>query len=445
MPYVENISKDTVPSRGIQNLTPFQGHFRISASRDLSWRTSEKPQANAWRTLTFPTQTVEPYSWFLDLQEMKRNALEHTEFDTSILRKDKGHCWENEKWEYRKPLLSFTYALGAVPPSPYLNLMPAVGSGSLWSHTFHEPSSDLESWAATQYGRMAPSVSEFSLSNFLGELREGLPRAGTAFLQPRLKGLKALGDDYLNIKFGWEPLLNDLQQMALQMLSASYGLFRPYGATHRRREALVVDTYDRVDIPFQVFSSEGGSVRQAGRPWEDPPDGVWNTADARIRAISSVSRRVKVTRSIEGEFVYIPKAGFDPTKYMDRLETLMNFNITPSVLYNLSPWSWMVDWFADIGGAISSMEAGLSNRVLSTYLYAMETTESSVKSSLAAISARYPTVDTYYGPNDYMQELAYTRKRRVRANPFGFTGSAASPLSGEQSAILGALGLTRLK
>jgi hypothetical protein len=179
-------------------------------------------------------------------------------------------------------------------------------------------------------------------------------------------------------------------------------------------------------------------------PSQPGPGGWWAQSPSQLLAIGTVSTRRKVTRSIEGEFVYIPKAGFDPSKYMDRLETLMQINITPSTLWQLTPWSWLTDWFADLGGSVASMEAAVSNRVLSTYLYAMEHTETSVDSSLAAIRPRLAGW-AYYGPSSYHQRLTYTRKRRIRANPFGFTGSSSTHLTGEQGAILGALGLTRLR
>jgi len=168
------------------------------------------------------------------------------------------------------------------------------------------------------------------------------------------------------------------------------------------------------------------------------------TATARTTGIVQWSEKTTVKRSIEGEFVYIPKAGFDPSKYFDRLETLMSFDITPSVLWNLQPWTWLVDWASDIGGSIASMEAAVSNRVLSTYLYAMETTRVKTRFSAAAIQGRFSN-DTYYGPSYHQSEYSYTRKRRIRANPFGFNGSPNSHLTGEQGAILGALGLTRLR
>jgi hypothetical protein len=304
------------------------------------------------------------------------------------------------------------------------------------------PVSTLESWAALQYGRMAPGVSEFSLSAFLGELREGLPRALPDLLRKRADIARAAGSDYLNVEFGWKPLLDDLQSLALSLLEASYGLFRPFGANHRRREDLPIESFSRFDGSGTLSGYYGSSSPISHGEHKAEGNGAFGGLS--ITGQWSTVRRTSIIRSIEGEFVYIPKAGFDPSKYMDRLETLVSLEITPAVLWQLSPWSWMVDWFADIGGAISSMEAAVSNRVLSTYCYAMETTEVSVDNSVASLRHINSATVSYTGPKIWTGTQRYVRKRRVRANPFGFEGTSNSRPTGEKAAILAALGLTRL-
>lgn len=447
MPYVENIDWTTVQSSrlgsGFGPIT--SGEFVTAYSRDLSWRTGKNALRGRSSTVV-PIQTVEPYSWFVDLQNLKKRALTENGFDASAFRVDTGHPWENEKFEVKNPLLNFqvnfsTSSFIASQAFPVISQFP-IG-GEISSHKVRIPNSGLESWAATMYGRMAPAVSEFSLSSFLGELREGLPRLTSTLLRD-VKRFNGLGDDYLNVQFGWKPFVNDLRSLATNLLGASYGLYRPFGATHRSRKSIITDEFlrsDGVSEEFQVIAGKYVWPFEAHPPLQIGGSSG-NYYSPALLGIPSASRRVEVTRSIEGEFVYIPKAGFDPSKYYDRLETLMSTDITPSTLWQLTPWSWLTDWFSDIGGAISSMEAAISNRVLSTYLYAMETTSVTTRSSLAAIR---PTAGvTYVGPNFYSQETSFTRKRRIRANPFGFTGSSPASLTGDQFAILGALGLTRL-
>jgi hypothetical protein len=407
----------------------------------MSFRTKE-PVGDS--VTTIPINTAEPYSWFIDLQNLKRTAAEKGGFDMSTFTQDRGHVWENEKFEYTYPPVSFSVAEpnGSVYQNAILTRF--VGAPSAYSG-FYIPASDLGNWAALQYGRMAPSVSEFSLAAFTGELREGLPRLTSDFLRSRLKDIRGVGSDYLNVKFGWEPLLADLQKLALNLLSASYGLFRPFGASHRRRVSSIPDEFIRWE------SSESAAQMGVGFTTEfpylnPPPSSFTPLSTPRVVGRALATRKTVISRSIEGEFVYIPKAGFNPDKYMDRLETLMSVDITPSVLWQLTPWSWLVDWFNDIGGSISSMEAATSNRVLSTYLYAMETTHTTVHRQWTGMKRDNPSfVGLYYGPDRIVQRNTYVRKRRIRANPFGFTGTPNAALSSDQKAILGALGLTKIK
>jgi hypothetical protein len=103
----------------------------------------------------------------------------------------------------------------------------------------------------------------------------------------------------------------------------------------------------------------------------------------------------------------------------------------------------LVDWFFDIGKAIESYETALSNRVLSTYMYAMEETVSTTQ--VLVTDLRGQTGVSYTGPRSWSFQWEYSRKRRIRANPFGFTLNPESALTAAQFAILGALGLTKVR
>lgn len=381
---------------------------------------------------------AEPYSWWMDYQSMKRRALaKDPDFDTSLLREDKGHTWTFEQFEV-KNLESFTFGISGESYQlrnviPYRSVSP-VGWAQL-------PSSSIESWAALQYGRVAPVTSEFSLSTFMGELREGLPRMIPDMIR-RANTLKGVGSDYLNLEFGWKPLISDLQGLSESLLQASFGLFRPLGAAHRKRERPLIESFNRQDLGSGNMQALVGNL---GSPTSYNP---FASTSIGFHGTGAVVQGTHVDQSsvrqwVEGEFVYIPKAGFDPGKYLDRFETLANVDLTPAVLWELSPWSWLVDWAAQIGSSLSAMEAGLSNRILSTYFYGMEDTKSSSTHSLVVTGNQ--SGRSHVGPRNFTTIMERRRRRRVRANPFGYTGSSSSTLSGQQMAILGALGLTRSK
>lgn len=389
-------------------------------------------------------RTMEPYSWFMDLQNLKAKAAVEGGFDATMFRDDRGHAWEFEKYTTEGTPWNFSWNNSVGDRYEHWGAYPLITAGSL-SSGFHVPSSGLEAWAATQYGNIAPSVAEFSLSTFLGELREGLPRVLPSVLKPSVKRVRDAGSDYLNVEFGWKPLINDLQGMAQALLGASVGLYQPYGAFHRSRKSQPIVNFERAEGGSSAVPI-GYSIGATGLPakYHAMLENAGSTGQSQARGSVSVVRRSEIKRWMEGEFVYLPKADFDRKRYQDRLETLMSVDITPSVLWELSPWSWLVDWFTDIGGSIASMEAAVSNRVVSTYCYAMEQTETSVSTNAVIFGTSSSSV-IYDGPRTLNHVWKYTRKRRVRANPFGYSGSPDATLNGSQMAILGSLGLTKLR
>lgn len=443
MPYFEvGRARTTVDSIGVNTVdgTPRSGGTTfLEASYERGFR-YRAPDGDMVKEIAL--NVAEPYSWFVDLQKTKERALlSRSDFDSTLLRKDIGHTWYLEEvrasglWNFRNRDRT-TY-------TSYLNARPDISVGGLQSGSASLPASDLENQAAVQYGRMAPVVSEFSLSTFLGELREGLPRLIPDFIT-RAKTLKGVGSDYLNLEFGWKPLISDLQGLADSLLQASFGLYRPMGASHRTRKHRPVETFERQDFGTTLMSvSTGNWCQLPGFPLY--ANSV-TQASSQATALGSLTRRTSVTRWFEGEFVYIPKAGFDPSSFLDRYETLANVQLTPSTLWELAPWSWLVDWSAQIGGSIAAMEAGMSNRILSTYYYAMEDSTASINTSLANIRVRTDaTQREYVGPNSLEFRVERRRRRRIRGNPFGFSGSSSTTLNGSQMAILGALGLTKTR
>lgn len=434
MPYVETVKHETAPTGRFYTLaspahTPAE---RLTMqSVDKSFRT-RIPSDGITRVI--PTSTMEPYTWFLSLQKLKREALKATDFDISTLTVDSGHTWSNEKWV--NPALGLDCSVKSSSwTMEFYNALPRWTNGD--PRIFNSPpASGLESWAAVEYGDAA-SMSNFSLAQFLGELKD-LPRIIPDLIR-RGSIARSAGSDYLNVEFGWKPLVSDLQAITLSLLEASMGMFRPFGAYHRRRVNLPIETFDRYDGSGTFTMLYGNQI--LANQWESKV-GSGGSNNGLLQGIYSSTLKTKVKRSLEGEFVYLPKAGFDPTDYWSRAETLMDVNLTPATLWELSPFSWLVDWFSDIGGAVQSMEAAVNNRILSTYCYAMESTEMVLDQSVAAIRPAQSS-NRYFGKNFWQGESSYTRKRRIRANPFGFEGSSSTRPTGGKAAILIALGLTK--
>lgn len=143
--------------------------------------------------------------------------------------------------------------------------------------------------------------------------------------------------------------------------------------------------------------------------------------------------------------------GFDPSDYLSRLNQLVNIKLTPEVLWELAPWSWLIDWNLRIGDTIAANELAANDLLVMHYGYAMEKT--TMRDLLVLDTSANPSSlppGTYGSawqnlPKSYSYVATTEYKRRLRANPFGFRTGGTSALSVGQLSILGALGLTRLK
>lgn len=114
---------------------------------------------------------------------------------------------------------------------------------------------------------------------------------------------------------------------------------------------------------------------------------------------------------------------------------------SPSVVYNAVPWSWLVDWFTNLGHVIENVEPGVADRLAADYFYVMRK-RSRVKTREAS-GTFYRSPDGSPVSIHVSQVAASVSKTRISGSPFGFDVKQED-LNGTQLAILGALGLSRI-
>ncbi len=446
MPYyrVANIAarvptlNGTVSSGGVTTISN-QCDFPTVFHKELGFRT--KPPAGSIVSVV-PAATADPYSYLTGLNAVKAKAAKARGFDATLFREDRGHPWDLEKYEVTGKPLDFVirysdnsrafvkgYALGAlVPNSP-------IG--------FNIPSArDLVSWGAVMYGQASPTSDRYSLPSFVGEL-ERLPSFLPSFYKSRGTFYKNLGSDYLNAQFGWLPFLGGLREIATALAAASRGLFRPWGAYHRSRTDPTIRTQSERTYSGTLSVNIGD--RLAPSEISNMISGSSALINGWLTANTTATSDVTINRWYEGEYVYLPDPKYDNDVYMQKFDTLMKTDITPADLWELAPWSWLVDWFLKIGKAIESYETATTNRILSTYAYAMEETVSSTRVLSYGYSLPFGFTYASAPQEANIVEYKYTRKRRIRANPFGFTPNPEVSLNAMQLGILGALGLTKVR
>lgn len=307
----------------------------------------------------------------------------------------------------------------------------------------------LNALGATAIARCKPTSSAASLSVALGELfNEGLPRVvGHSLWETRLKDIRKSGDEYLNVQFGWLPLVDDVKSVATAV-SNSEKIMRQYerdaGRVVRRRYEfpLIRETSSPVLVRAQthpffpgVSASPGGLSSAMLRAW-----GATSTSLSTIPMYSETSKEIR--RWFSGAFTYYLPRGYNSrnkvAKAAEWMDKVLGIELTPETLWNLTPWSWAADWVGNIGDVLSNVSDYSTDGLVLRYGYMMEHSISKITYILpnVAFKGRPPVTIT----QTHVREV----KKRVAASPFGF-GLTFDSFSTKQKAILAALGITRVR
>jgi hypothetical protein len=288
---------------------------------------------------------------------------------------------------------------------------------------------DMDTLGATAVARCKPTNSAFDAGVFIGELmREGLPRFGPSNdWQNKISAAKAAGDDYLNIKFGWQPLVDGVNDF----FDASSKSYRAL-AQMRRDSGRVV----RRGYTFEDITTSTSSTHALGQLF---PGGEWYEFGPTVTR----ERTVETIRKcwFSGAFVYHLPASLQGESAMAELAAVaeLNFGVafTPETLWNLTPWSWAADWFSNAGDVISNISDSQRYGLIMPYGYIMVNTIVKRTDTVTGV-----TLKGTNGGRPGSVTLVTESKQRGKANPFGF-GVSDGDLDPGQISILAALGLSR--
>jgi len=250
--------------------------------------------------------------------------------------------------------------------------------------------------------------------------------------------LKSPASEFLNYQFGVLPLISDVSDFVKTVIHMDKLLqqyVRDNGQVVRRRFVFKpeVSVSEVVVTPNTLpgMGANGALVQD----FQKLPRGQV------VR-----HREVSVYRWFSGAFVYhLPQTFFAElyTPFASKfqvLRRLFGLELTPDVIWELTPWSWAIDWFSNAGDVLHNAGAWANGGLVMKYGYIME--HSIVRDTY-----------TYVGPANLIDgpatipppvTLVVETKQRKAANPFGF-GLTLDGLSTLQKSILAAVGLTRLR
>lgn len=336
-------------------------------------------------------------------------------------------------------------------------------------------SSAMESMAAKMVRSSAPSQSEINLARSLGELRD-FPTLFRAAAVPT--SLRSSAQGYLAAVFGFMPTASDLARTAETVIK-SQSIIRDY-VNHERRvwrrkrqQVLFEDTQTGVvPISGQPYRAYAPSLTSIGPLKVAVSNLMWWTprSSSDIHTLYSnwsyTSRQTLSTFSTFEMFLIQPE-GFVkkrlpsyvskaenlvgqkmPSKSLwSKSERLLGGGLDVSTVYDLTPWTWLVDWFVDVGGLLRYQNHIANNQIVMSscgYSFYEQTSATVTLTGWVHDLSRAPSshVDclTCSGPFA-SATLSRTKHSRRRGSPYSV--SPTWDFSPQQWAILTALGLAR--
>jgi hypothetical protein len=302
--------------------------------------------------------------------------------------------------------------------------------GSLWLNfygEFHDgfstsddlpPAIDYEEIAAlgpSAWNSFKPAKPMVQIGVLLYELRE-LPR----LLYTYVGELKNIADYFLAVQYGWTPILNDVLRMV-----------KVYQKVSQRIDFLIANSGKPVRRKGRLSSTSDSALL-----WEETGLRMRNTApDLGKPSLTDSwrqSSRYTITRErwFSAEFLFWIDDIRLPNTRAHIGAGLVGLRITPADVWDALPWTWLIDWFANVGDVLHNLEDNVADRQVSRYAYVMGKT-------IREYSQH--TTDGYFSTG--LSHLFETKVRR-KVDPFGLTPEVElSPL---QIAILGALALQRI-
>jgi hypothetical protein len=249
-------------------------------------------------------------------------------------------------------------------------------------------------------------------------------------------GLSKTGQFYLAAQFGWIPLLRDIQNFAKAHQNKQKRLrqlIRDAGKPVRRTSTME-DTTDHTLASSTRYNSGSGADIDPGFVTQCYGPGP------SYRSIYHTTYR-----KTWGEAVfryYLPPGPRDVVWTKKMLRRIMGGRVTPDVLYQAMPWSWLVDYFVDLGSFIQAVSPGVADRLAADYSFIMRTERWTATMEGSGMFQGDMAFGHYVSASVTSAHHS-VRKMRSYGSPFGW-GINQNSLSPKQWAILGALGLSKL-
>lgn len=321
----------------------------------------------------------------------------------------------------------------ALPPSAFLDSI----AGKMMRQSVPRPNSDnLVRFAAEQ--RDAPAL--FKSSNYVPK---NIPEAAGA---------------YLNYVFGIKPTKDDLLRMAETVIRADHHIKRVVRSekvrqrSSQQRKLSEFNSFTPYVNALSTQASAAGTISAGPVTIRYAYLTPFNrTAINYGVLVPAYSIRTHYSQSVRQfatweYFVPMPqKIETRLARYKKAAENLIGEGASAGTVWNLTPWTWLTDWFVDFGGLLHYQQAVADNQVVATTNGYSIWEEMSVEAEL---------FDPVYDPAGVTQPwladvtqghavstVKWRRHKRQGGNPYAI-GPTWTGFSPQQWAILAALGVS---
>lgn len=314
---------------------------------------------------------------------------------------------------------------------------------SLPSYSAPAPTS-LTTWGTRGWYRALPIHDVSGVARFIGELKDlpnSIRETWEFFKQFEGKQWRNLSPSfwanaYLNEQFGWAPFLGDLASyldLGTRLDQALNRIIANNGKPIRRKFTMHTEDY-YTDLGSTQTVSGGVNPVLDGHSY----------VGVSPKTIYSDRLHVKKRIFFDSKFRYY----FTPEELNnDNFRAYLRVQLgglipDMNAIYQLIPWTWLLDWFTDTGTIVKNLVLSDKYRQVALYAYVMCEESYSVQRIASTV------LKTGIFPSSNVSQIICTSevireyKNRVAATPYGF-GLTWTDFNPFQLSIITALGLKR--
>jgi len=316
----------------------------------------------------------------------------------------------------------------------FINYTPPLN----WDIAFADRDVSFSADGATGWNRSKPGRVGADLGQTFGEIRDVplmLKHTAKGFHDiwksmgghKRDFGPKVVADHWLNTQFGWLPFLNDIRKSIKTYLAfdKQFKQLVENNGQWQRRGCTV-----RTELDTEVIASDSQHTAHAPLQSSYFYSNPFQTGHYEVRRVHSLKSWFSASFKY-----YIPDIQSIEFKRW-YIQQIFGMHVSPSLVWELTPWSWLVDWFSNAGDVISNITSPNYDGLVAQYAYVMGKIE-----DVYTISSCHNL-----GTSPINASITYSAKSESReaASPFGF-GLSGPDLTPRQNSILAALGISRLR